>query len=74
MTDERIRATRLNGTHEQSSHEKIAESGGFMAVTGDLVSSRRDRKRIMAILRKATRILGLGQKARIGRLARKSYV
>ena len=40
----------------------------FLTVTGDVVSSRRDRKRIMAILRLATRVLGIGQKARIGRL------
>lgn len=43
-------------------------SSKFLAVTGDLVSSRRQRKRIMAILRAATRIIGIGQKARVGRL------
>ena len=39
-----------------------------IAITGDLVTGRRQGKRIMAILRLATRVLGIGQKARIGRL------
>ena len=68
MTDERIRATRWNASEQQAETGKHKESGGFLTVTGDVVSSKRDRKRIMAILRKATRIIGIGQKARIGRL------